>query len=126
MQAAVSAYQAVVEQYGDNTQESYNYQKTLLEEQIKLQDLQDEIYETIEAMQQLSNVEGKMSRVSFENSGLGVSTAASINASTNTRNTDVNFTANLVLPDGKKFASYTFEPLADYAKANGTPILNPT
>lgn len=33
---------------------------------------------------------------------------------------------NLMAPDGTKFASYLFNPLAQYAKANGTPIINPT
>jgi len=35
------------------------------------------------------------------------------------------FTINLVFPDGSSFASYYFDPLAQYADANGTPILNP-
>jgi hypothetical protein len=35
-------------------------------------------------------------------------------------------TVNLVLPDGTKLASYLFNPLASYAKANGTPIINPS
>lgn len=35
------------------------------------------------------------------------------------------FTINLVVPDGRLLAQYMFDPLADYAKANGTPIVNP-
>ena len=35
------------------------------------------------------------------------------------------FTINLMLPDGRKLASYIFSPLAQYAAANGTPIINP-
>lgn len=34
-------------------------------------------------------------------------------------------TIQLVMPDGRVFAQYVFNPLADYAKANGTPIINP-
>lgn len=33
---------------------------------------------------------------------------------------------NLTFPDGTKLASYMFQPLANYAKANGTPIINPS
>lgn len=31
----------------------------------------------------------------------------------------------LVFPDGTEFASYYFDPMTQYAEANGTPILNP-
>lgn len=33
---------------------------------------------------------------------------------------------NLMAPDGTKFASWLFNPLTQYAKANGTPIINTT
>ena len=36
------------------------------------------------------------------------------------------YSFNLIMPDGKKLATYTFQPMVDYAKANGTPILKPT
>lgn len=35
------------------------------------------------------------------------------------------YTFNILLPDGRLLAEYVFNPLAEYAKANGTPILNP-
>ena len=33
---------------------------------------------------------------------------------------------NLITPSGEQLASYMFNPLANYAKANGTPIINAT
>ena len=41
------------------------------------------------------------------------------------RNTEHETTVNLVLPDGSKLAQYVFNPMVDYANANGTPIVNP-
>ena len=66
--------------------------------------------------------------VDFASSGLGVSSAGIINglSSSMQNGGGGTYTFNLVLPDGSKLASYTFRPLVDYARANGTPILNPT
>lgn len=67
--------------------------------------------------------------VDFASSGLGVSSAGMVNgiaAAAQGATNGGNYTFNLVLPDGSKLASYTFQPLVDYARANGTPILNPT
>ena len=68
-------------------------------------------------------------RVSFSDSGIGRSSAGIINGiSSAVQNSGQNgpITLNLVLPDGTKLATYLFAPLTKYAKANGTPILNPT
>ena len=68
-------------------------------------------------------------RVSFSDSGIGRSSAGIINGiSSAVQNSGQNgpITLNLVLPDGTKLATYLFDPLTKYAKANGTPILNPT
>ena len=66
--------------------------------------------------------------VSFASSGIGLSSAGVVNgiSSAAKSGADVgNVTVNLVLPDGSKLASYLLGPLVNYAKANGTPILNP-
>lgn len=64
--------------------------------------------------------------VDFASSGLGVSSAGIVNGLSNAQQSGGTYTFNLVLPDGTKLASYMLKPLADYARANGTPILNPT
>lgn len=64
--------------------------------------------------------------VDFSSSGLGISSAGIINGFTNTVGKNENtYTFNLLFPDGTRLASYMLKPLAEYAKANGTPILNP-
>lgn len=78
------------------------------------------------------NIENGMNfgtaNVDFASSGLGISSAGIVNGlfSTMQNGSGGNYTFNLVLPDGSKLASYTFRPFVDYARANGTPILNPT
>lgn len=65
--------------------------------------------------------------VDFASSGLGVSSAGIINGmATGAKQGNSQYTFNLVLPDGTALASYMFNPLVDYSKANGTPLLNPT
>ena len=66
--------------------------------------------------------------VDFASSGLGVASAGMVNgfSAAVQSNRGGQYTFNLLLPDGTKLASYTFQPMVDYAKANGTPILNPT
>lgn len=65
--------------------------------------------------------------VDFASSGLGVSSAGIINGMVSgAKQGNSQYTFNLVLPDGTALASYVFNPLVDYSKANGTPILNPT
>lgn len=61
--------------------------------------------------------------VSFADSGIGISSAAAINSTSGPEK--IGLTANLVLQDGSKIASYIFEDLVRYAAANGTPIANP-
>lgn len=67
--------------------------------------------------------------VDFASSGLGMASAGMVNGiSSSVRSAGGNgtYTFNLLFPDMTKFASYTFQPMVNYAKANGTPILNPT
>lgn len=67
------------------------------------------------------------SSVDFASSGLGISSAGIINSMVSgAKQGNSQYTFNLVLPDGTALASYVFNPLVDYSKANGTPILNPT
>lgn len=78
------------------------------------------------------NIESGMNfgtaNVDFASSGLGVASAGMVNgfSAAVQSNQGGQYTFNLLLPDGTKLASYTFRPMVDYAKANGTPILNPT
>lgn len=77
------------------------------------------------------DIEGGMdfgtASVDFASSGLGVSSAGIINGmAAGAKQGNSQYTFNLVLPDGTALASYVFNPLVDYSKANGTPILNPT
>ena len=65
--------------------------------------------------------------VDFASSGLGVASAGIINGmASGAKQSTGQYTFNIVLPDGTALASYVFNPLVDYSKANGTPILNPT
>ena len=65
--------------------------------------------------------------VDFASSGLGVSSAGIINSMVSgSKQNPGPYSFNLILPDGTALASYVFNPLVDYSKANGTPILNPT
>ena len=67
--------------------------------------------------------------VDFASSGLGVASAGMVNgvsaAVQGAGMSGGSITVNLMMPDGTKFASYLLGPLSNYAKANGTPILNP-
>lgn len=124
VEAAAAAYQAVVEQYGENSAESLSYQKTLLEESLAYQDLVDQINEVIAAKQQLYNT--NTATVSYADSTSGRATEAAINAvAGNTGNQDITLNANLVMPDGSKFASWQLPFLIDAGRAAGTPIANP-
>lgn len=80
------------------------------------------------------DIEGGMdfgtASVDFASSGLGVASAGMVNgvsaAVQGAGMSGGSITVNLMMPDGTKFASYLLGPLSNYAKANGTPILNPT
>lgn len=78
----------------------------------------------IDALDFQNDMSFSTARVGFERSGLGISSAGIIN-SIPSQSSGMAQTFNLVLPDGTKLASYLLKPLSDYARANGTPILNP-
>ena len=68
--------------------------------------------------------------VDFASSGFGIASAGMVNGISSAVHQGAGasngaITVNLMMPDGTKFASYLLGPLSDYAKSNGTPILNP-
>lgn len=65
---------------------------------------------------------GNIGAVTFAQSGLGTASAGIINNVTGAAQAGMPITVNLVLPDGTKFAEWLFDPLVNYARANGTPI----
>ena len=67
--------------------------------------------------------------VDFAASAVGISSAGIVNGISSAWGGSASgspIALNLVFPDGTKLASYLFDPLAQFASANGTPILNPT
>lgn len=74
-----------------------------------------------------SSMNFKAGHIDFRDSGIGIASAGVANAAIEgvAPDHDSPITFNLMLPDGRKIAEYMFRPLADYAKSNGTPILNP-
>lgn len=78
---------------------------------------------------ELGSIDGRTASVSFSDSAVGMSSAATINgissmaANSGSGNPMV---VNLMLPDGNQFASYYLPSFIDVAKSEGTPILNPT
>ena len=69
------------------------------------------------------------SNVDFASSGIGTASAGMVNgisSAVQSAGNGATYTFNILFPDGTKLASYTFQPMVDYARANGTPILSPT
>lgn len=64
--------------------------------------------------------------VGFGESAIGASIETAINTISGSSASPINFTVTLNLPDGTKFASYYLPSFIDAARANGTPILNPS
>ena len=65
----------------------------------------------------------------FASSGLGLASSGMVNgisSAVQSAGGAASYTFNLLFPDYTKLASYTFQPMVDYAKANGTPILSPS
>lgn len=74
VEAAQAAYEAVAEQYGENSAESLEYQKTLLKEQIEYQKLLQEIQSVIEAKRMLGDLDSMQTSTisSLSNANLAV------------------------------------------------------
>lgn len=124
VQTAAAAYEAISEQYGENSAESLSYQKTLLEESLAYQDLVDQINEVIAAKEKL--YAGNVGNISYAESASGRATAETINAIASGGNEqNINLNANLVLEDGSKLATWQLPLLINAGRAAGTPIANP-
>lgn len=121
VETAAAAYGAIVQQYGDSSRESYEYQKTLFKEMLAYQDLLDKIQEVSEARSRL--YQNNAETINFSDSTAAKVSEASINAikSQDIRQ-DVTLNAELVAPDGTKFANYYLPSMIKAAAANGTPI----
>lgn len=121
VEAAAAAYETIVQQYGDSSLESYEYQKTLLEEMLTYQDLIDKINEVVAAKEKLYNI--STGTVDFSDSALAKTSEAAVNAiASNSYTQDVTLNATLVAPDGTKFANYYLPSFIKAGAANGTPI----
>lgn len=79
--AAAAAYEAVVAQYGLGTEESYKYQKALLQEKLAWLDLADEIENVTNAKERAAREEFiRQAELSWASSGLGMASAAAQSA----------------------------------------------
>lgn len=129
VEAAQAAYEAIVKQYGSASEESYKLQKTLLEEKLVYQDLLDAITQVNNAKHQ-AFIKQEAQRfetghIDFQDSAIGVSSAALINTYSQAQNpyqASVSLNAKLVTADGKELAQFVGEPLVSLMDSNGTPI----
>lgn len=128
VEAAQAAYDAVVKEYGEASEASYSLRKALLEEKLAYEDLLDTINQVSNARAEAFVAQEakrfQTGYTDFADSGLGVSTAYFANIRT-PQEASIKLNASLVTPDGAKVAAYYFDPLTEYAQANGTPILKP-
>lgn len=127
--AAEEAYNAIVEQYGAASEESYKYQKQLYQEKLALQDIVDQIEKVNAARDELQRQklsrDLEIRRIEFEHSALGVASAAAINgANVNPYDVAMQANINVVLPDGTVLAKAVAPSLVAYMDSNGTPIVN--
>lgn len=120
VETAAAAYDAVVDQYGESNDSSLEFQKTLLEEQIRYAELREEIESMTAALEELRAAQGT---VSFSDSALAKATETSVNAAVSAQTEQsVTLNANLTLPDGTKFATWQLPYLIKAGSAAGTPI----
>ena len=66
--------------------------------------------------------------VDFASSGLGMASAGMVNgiaSAVNSGVSNITLTANLMFPDGTKFATYQLPFFIQAGRAAGTPIANP-
>jgi hypothetical protein len=126
VEAAAASYDEMVSLYGENSTESMQYRKQLLQEQISLQKLKDELDEVIESKQKLYDFTSWKQTLTFSDSAIGVSTAATVNSLTSSASgsSSASATINLTTSSGKTMASWLINDLIEVAKSNGTPIAN--
>ena len=87
VEAAAAAYKKVVDQYGDNTAESYKYQKALYDELLSLQDILDKVNEVTAAKEKLAAMDTETVR--FEDSGVAVASAGVVNGINSSKQSSV-------------------------------------
>lgn len=111
--AAAAAYQAAVEQYGEGTEGSYQYQQALLQERLALQELLEEIEKVTAAKKELERQAFlEQVKARWESSGTGQASAAAWAAGYTTPYEVARIAGiGLTLPDGTAYAPKTREAL---------------
>lgn len=111
--AAAAAYQAAVEQYGEGTEGSYQYQQALLQERLALQELLEEIEKVTAAKKELERQAFlEQVKARWESSGTGQASAAAWAAGYTTPYEVAQIAGiGLTLPDGTAYAPKTREAL---------------
>lgn len=111
--AAAAAYQAAVEQYGEGTEGSYQYQQALLQEKLALQELLEEIEKVTAAKKELERQAFlEQVKARWESSGPGQASAAAWAAGYTTPYEVAQIAGiGLTLPDGTAYAPKKREAL---------------
>ncbi len=111
--AAAAAYQAAVEQYGEGTEGSYQYQQALLQEKLALQELLEEIEKVTAAKKELERQAFlEQVKARWESSGPGQASAAAWAAGYTTPYEVAQIAGiGLTLPDGTAYAPKAREAL---------------
>ena len=111
--AAAAAYQAAVEQYGEGTEGSYQYQQALLQEKLALQELLEEIEKVTAAKKELERQAFlEQVKARWESSGTGQASAAAWAAGYTTPYEVAQIAGiGLTLPDGTAYAPKAREAL---------------
>ncbi len=107
VRAAEEAHKAMVSQYGDACQASYEYEKRLLEEKLALQDLRDELERVTEEKQKLALQTLKQQiQLEWDTSGVGRAAAASKGSGGMTPYEAAAIAGtDLIMPDGTRFST---------------------
>ena len=120
VEAAAAAYKKVVEQYGDNTAESYKYQKALYDELLSLQDILDKVNEVTAAKEKLAEMETETVR--FEDSGVAVASAGVVNGINSSKQSSISVPNAIDLTmkseDGQTFGRWMVPFIRSEDKSN--------
>lgn len=120
VEAAAAAYKKVVEQYGDNTAESYKYQKALYDELLSLQDIIDKVNEVTAAKEKLAEMETETVR--FEDSGVAVASAGVVNGINSSKQSSISVPNAIDLTmkseDGQTFGRWMVPFIRSEDKSN--------
>lgn len=92
-----------------------------------LKDLGDELVDYASDMELDPLMTPSTQTIGFADSGLGIASAELINVGGSDTATPIseNITIKLMLPDGTELAKYLLDPLIQYSRSKGTPIVNP-